>query len=115
MNIKLIEGLELSEPTDFTSYESEVINVDHGEKITIEITQSAAPTTTAPVLKVAATISGSNWGYLKDSNGFDVELELDAATNIFTLDGAHVSQIKLVGISDGDNSAEIGDVYVGYR
>ena len=113
MNIHKITGQTQDITDGFDSYETGPYDVGFGERITVETKLSAAPDTAAKY-KVHGTVSGANFAPLKDGNGDDIELSLDAAVNIYCIAISGVNAIKLVGTSDGTGTSVLNEIYIGY-
>jgi hypothetical protein len=98
---------------DFSAFESEIFWVGSGARVGIEIvTDYESIPVTPPTMKILCSVSGSNFGYLKDAAGNDVVISLNAGVNIFSLFEANVQAIQFVG-NDNGSAGELNSITIG--
>jgi hypothetical protein len=86
---------------DFTSWVSDVINISPDNKqgiVTIQFNTSSA---VGAGVKIAQSLEGLNWDYVRDSNGDEIEIILSGSCTIANVVNLHSTFIKLVGSTAG--------------
>jgi len=98
---------------DFTAFKSAIFPIGSGARVGIEIvTDYETAPAVAPTMNIMCSVSGNNFGLLKNAAGQAVTLTLNSDVNIFSLFEGNIQYIQLVGKSNGD-AGELTEINIG--